>query len=51
MVQPSDVMKMRVLQARARYGKLSGSHRCRGRYKIIPERFDARDLIYQGALK
>jgi hypothetical protein len=21
------------------------------RYKIIPERFDARDLIYQGALK
>ena len=52
MVQPSDVMKMRVLQGtRLDTANFQVLIDAAARYKIIPERFDARDLIYQGALK
>jgi NitT/TauT family transport system substrate-binding protein len=52
MVQPSDVMKMRVLQGtRLDMANFQVLIDAAARYKIIPERFDARDLIYQGALK
>jgi NitT/TauT family transport system substrate-binding protein len=52
MVQPSDVMKMRVIQGtRIDPANFQVLIDAAARYKIIPERFDARDLIYQGALK
>ncbi len=52
MMQPSDVTKARMLQGtRLDPAKLQISIDAAARYKLIPERFDARDLIYQGALK
>jgi NitT/TauT family transport system substrate-binding protein len=51
MVQTSDVMRMRVLQGtRLEPANVQILIDAAARYKIIPERFDARDLIYQNAL-
>jgi NitT/TauT family transport system substrate-binding protein len=52
MVQPSDVMKMRVIQGvRLDTANFQVLIDAAARYKIIPERFEARDLIYPNALK
>jgi NitT/TauT family transport system substrate-binding protein len=52
MVQPSDVMKARVLQGtRLDTANFQVLIDAAARYKIIPERFEARDLIYQNALR
>jgi NitT/TauT family transport system substrate-binding protein len=51
MVQVSDVMKVRVLQGtRLDPGNIQVLIDAAARYKMIPDRFDARDLIYAGAL-
>ena len=50
MVQVSDVMKVRVLQGtRLDPANLQVLIDAAARYKVIPDRFDARDLIYSGA--
>jgi NitT/TauT family transport system substrate-binding protein len=52
LVQPSDVMKMRVLAGtRLDPANIQSLIDVAARYKIIAERFDARDLIYQNALR
>jgi NitT/TauT family transport system substrate-binding protein len=52
MVQTSDVSRMRMLQGtRLDPANLQILIDAAARYKIIPDRFDARDLIYQGVLR
>jgi NitT/TauT family transport system substrate-binding protein len=52
MVQSSDVVKLRTLQGtRLDAANLQGMIDAAARYKVIAERFDAKDLIYQNALR
>jgi NitT/TauT family transport system substrate-binding protein len=52
MVQSSDVVKLRTLQGtKLDAGNLQTMIDAAARYKVIAERFDAKDLIYQNALR
>ena len=52
MVKSSDVGKIRVLQGwKLDVANLQPLIDAAARYKFVPERFDARDLIYQNALR
>ncbi len=52
MVQSSDVVKLRTLQGtKLEAANLQTMIDAAARYKVIAERFDAKDLIYQNALR
>jgi hypothetical protein len=52
MVQTADVVKLRTLNGtKLEASNLQGIIDAAARYKVISERFDAKDLIYQNALR